>query len=148
MFGEGAWAGQVREDAVREFAGDAQRLRRHGRDQQRHGRFGTRHHARQGGGGGQQLSVEVGAARFDELAQGGEELPEQPDGALVRDAETGLRQVLGAEREPEVVVAAGRRLGGLGLTGDEERMAAEDGDRGGPDVQPGYLAADDRGQRG
>ncbi|GAA3545118.1 hypothetical protein GCM10022295_28800 [Streptomyces osmaniensis] len=64
------------------------------------------------------------------------------------DAESGFRQLLGAEGESEVVAARGGRLGGLGLAGDDEWMAAEDGDRGGADVQAGDLATDDRDQRG
>lgn len=92
--------------------------------------------------------MEVGAARFEQRPERGEELPEQADGPLVRDAEPGLGQMPGAEGEPEVVPAAGRRLGGLRLTGDEQGMAAEDGDRGGADLQARYLAPDDRGERG
>lgn len=92
--------------------------------------------------------MEIDAARFEQRTQSGEELPEQADGPLVRDAEARLRQVLGAEGEPEVVAPARRRLGGLRLAGDEQRMAAEDRDRGGPHLETGHLAPHDRGQRG
>jgi hypothetical protein len=82
------------------------------------------------------------------VAVGSQELPEPGDRALVRDAEPGLGEVLGADREAEVVAAPGGCLGREGLTGGEQGVAAEDGDRGGAYLESGHLAADEGGQRG
>lgn len=91
--------------------------------------------------------MEVGRAGLCQLPCG-EEFTQTGDGALEGQAEAGLRQQFRTQGQPEVVAAVGRRLGGLGLAGDDQWVAAEDGDRGGAHLKSGHRAPYDRRELG
>jgi hypothetical protein len=147
VFGQGARPRQIGQDPVRQLTADPQRLWPHRGDQQGDAALGTRYTRRERGGGGEQLAVEVGRAGLGQLPQGGEEFTQPGDRAFEGQAEA-LRQQFRAQGETEVVPAVGRGLGGLGLAGDQQRVAAEDGDRGGADLQSGHFPSDDRRELG
>lgn len=83
-----------------------------------------------------------------QLPQRREEFAKPRDGSLEGQARAALGEEFGAQRQPEVVAATGGRLGGLGLAGDEQGVSAEDGDRGGSDLETRHLAPDDGRQLG
>lgn len=92
--------------------------------------------------------MEVGGAGLRQLPEGGEEFAQAGDGPFEGDAEARLGQEFGAERQSEMVATVRGRLGGLRLAGDQQRVAAEDGNRGRPHVQAGHFAPDDRRELG
>ncbi|GHE95331.1 hypothetical protein GCM10014715_59520 [Streptomyces spiralis] len=92
--------------------------------------------------------MEVGRAGLGQLPQGGEEFTQARDGAFEGKAEAGLRQQFRAQGQPEVVATVGSGLRGLSLAGDQQRVPAEDGDRGGADLQAGNFPPDDRRELG
>lgn len=92
--------------------------------------------------------MEVGGAGLGQLPQSGEEFTQARDGPFEGDPEARLGQEPGAERQSEMVAAVRGGLGGLGLAGDQQRVAAEYRNRRRAHVQARYFSPDDCSELG